>query len=59
MQGADSTGSPAAHPAGYATLLVPALIGGLVAITLGVYGNLHTPTGIGVNLAGFSSPLTV
>ena len=58
MQGADSTGSPAAHPAGYATLLVPVLIGGLVAITLGVYGNLHTPTGIGVNLAGFSSPLT-
>ncbi|BCJ49818.1 hypothetical protein Asp14428_12930 [Actinoplanes sp. NBRC 14428] len=42
-----------------AAMLVPVLIGGLVAITLGVYGHLHAPTGIGVNLAGFSGPLTV
>ena len=59
MQAADSTGAPPARPAGYATLLVPVLIGGLVAITIGVYGHLHTPTGVAVNLAGFSSPLTV
>ncbi|MFI7541819.1 DUF6529 family protein [Actinoplanes sp. NPDC049599] len=59
MPGADPTDPPAAPPAGYAALVVPVLIGGLVAITLGVYGNLHPPTGIGVNLAGFSGPLTV
>jgi len=59
MQAADSAGSPSAHPAGYAALLVPVLIGCLVTITIGVYGRLHTPTGVGVNLAGFSSPLTV
>jgi hypothetical protein len=28
-----------------------------VAITLGVYGGLHNPTGVAVNLAGFSGPL--
>jgi Family of unknown function (DUF6529) len=55
MQPADSTASRA----GYATLLVPVLIGGLVALTIGVYGHLHSPTGLAVNLAGFSSPLTV
>jgi hypothetical protein len=38
-------------------LLVPLLVGSLVAITLGVYGGLHTPTGIAVNVAGFSGPL--
>lgn len=59
MNAPGSTDSPSVHPAGYATLLVPVLIGGLVAITIGVYGHLHTPTGIGVNLAGFSGPLPV
>lgn len=38
-------------------MLVPLLVGGLVAVTLGVYANLHEPTGIAVNLAGFSGPL--
>ena len=55
MQAADPTDSPA----GYAALLIPVLVGGLVALTIGVYGNLHAPTGVAVNLAGFSSPLTV
>jgi hypothetical protein len=41
------------------TLLVPFAIGGAVAVGLGVYGRLHEPTGIAVNVAGFSSPLTV
>src|SRR3954454_7421044 len=36
-------------------LLVPALIGALVAVALGVYGKVHDPAGIGVLLAGFSS----
>jgi hypothetical protein len=35
-------------------LLVPLLVGSLVALTLGVYGNLHEGTGIAVNLAGFA-----
>lgn len=40
-------------------LLVPLLIGSAVAVALGVYGRLHTPTGIAVSVAGFSSPQTV
>ena len=42
---------------GWQLLLVPLLVGSLVALTLGVYGSLHEPTGIAVNLAGFSGPL--
>ena len=41
---------------GTAKLVVPSLIGALVALTLGVYGHLHQPTGIAINIAGFSSP---
>ncbi|WP_018220372.1 DUF6529 family protein [Salinispora pacifica] len=42
------------------TLLgVPFLIGATVAVTLGVYGGLHEPTGVAVNVGGFSSPQTV
>jgi hypothetical protein len=47
--------SPASGRA--ARLLVPLLIGSAVTVVLGVYSALHEPTGIGVNLAGFSSPL--
>ena len=36
--------------------VIPCLIGGLVALALGLYGRLHHPTGIAVNIAGFSSP---
>ncbi len=39
-----------------AKLVIPCVIGGLVALTLGLYGRLHNPTGIAVNIAGFSSP---
>jgi hypothetical protein len=39
-----------------AMLVIPCVIGGLVALTLGLYGRLHSPTGIAVNIAGFSSP---
>ena len=39
-----------------AKLVIPCVIGALVALTLGIYGRLHSPTGIAVNIAGFSSP---
>jgi hypothetical protein len=40
-------------------LVVPALVGCLVALTLGLYGRLHPPTGVAVDIVGFSSPATV
>jgi hypothetical protein len=40
-------------------LVVPALAGCLVALTLGIYGRLHPPTGVAVDIVGFSSPATV
>ena len=59
---AAQSGAPATAPSGrpapsLATLLVvPSLIGCLVALVLGLYGRLHHATGIAVNIAGFSSP---
>jgi hypothetical protein len=47
---------PGRAAAGAAKLVVPSLIGALVALTLGVYGHLHNPTGYAINIAGFSSP---
>lgn len=38
-------------------LLVPLLAGSAVAVALGVYGRVHSPSGVAVNLAGFSGPL--
>lgn len=38
-------------------VLVAMGIGAAVMIGLGVYGRLHTPTGVALNLAGFSSGL--
>ena len=38
-----------------ATVAVPVAIGSLVAIGLGVWAKTHDPTGVAVNLAGFSS----
>jgi Family of unknown function (DUF6529) len=40
-------------------LLVPALLGMALSVLLGVYGNLHSPARVAVNVAGFSSPATV
>jgi Family of unknown function (DUF6529) len=40
-------------------LVVPALAGCLVALTLGLYGRLHPPTGVAVDVVGFSGPATV
>jgi hypothetical protein len=47
---------PGRARSGAAKLVVPSLIGALVALTLGVYGHLHNPTGYAINIAGFSSP---
>jgi hypothetical protein len=38
---------------------VPLLIGCAVAAAVGVYARVHEPTGLAVNIAGFSSPQTV
>lgn len=53
----DARAKPASTGAG--ALIVPAAIGAAVALTLGVYGRVHSPTGIAVSVAGFSSPQTV
>jgi hypothetical protein len=42
-----------------AALVIPSLIGCLVALAIGLYGRLHSPTGIALDLAGFSSPGSV
>src|SRR6516164_9100707 len=47
---------PQRATSGAAKLVVPSLIGALVALTLGIYGRLHHPTGIAINIAGFTSP---
>jgi hypothetical protein len=50
-----SSPAPDRYSLGIGKLIVPSLIGGLVALTLGVYGGLHHPTGVVVNVAGFTS----
>ena len=50
---------PVRAASGAAKLVVPSLIGALVALTLGIYGRLHHPTGYAINIAGFSSPGSV
>ena len=47
---------PQRATSGAAKIVVPSLIGALVALTLGIYGRLHHPTGIAINIAGFTSP---
>ena len=47
---------PGRADSGAAKLVVPSLVGALVALTLGVYGRLHNPTSYAINIAGFSSP---
>jgi Family of unknown function (DUF6529) len=38
-----------------ASVAVPLSAGAAVAVALGVYGRLHDPAGVAINLAGFSS----
>ncbi|GAA0987896.1 DUF6529 family protein [Acrocarpospora macrocephala] len=40
-------------------LVVPALVGGAIATALGVYGELHPPTGFAVGPGGFTGPLAM
>jgi len=54
-----TTPQPVPQQQHLARLFVPLVVGALVSLTLGIYGKVHTPTGIAVDLAGFSSPLTV
>jgi hypothetical protein len=51
-----TTQAPDQVSSGIAKLVVPSLLGGLVALTLGIYGRLHHPTGIAISIAGFTSP---
>jgi hypothetical protein len=56
---APTTRDPVKPVASARLLVVPALVGCLVALTLGLYGRLHSPTGVAVDIVGFSSPATV
>jgi hypothetical protein len=48
-----------ANQTGGGRLVAVFLVGAAVAVTLGAYGRVHTPTGFSVNVAGFSGPLEV
>ena len=50
---------PAAPTPGDVGAAAALLFGAAVAVALGAYGRLHSPTGIAVSVAGFSSPQTV
>lgn len=39
------------------SLVALAAVGAAVALALGAYGQLHSPTGVAVNVAGFSGPV--
>ncbi|HEX4251612.1 MAG TPA: DUF6529 family protein [Pseudonocardia sp.] len=52
--GSGRKGPSAATPRAGA-LLVPVLVGAVVAVALGVYGRLHEPAAVAVSIAGFSS----
>jgi hypothetical protein len=54
---AASNPPPTAPVARVGPVLLACAVGAAVSVGLGVYGRVHTPTGIAVNLAGFSSGL--
>lgn len=61
---ADSTvpvtpGAPVPATGGSTRLFAALLIGALVSLTLGLFGRFHSPTGIAVDIAGFSSTQSV
>jgi hypothetical protein len=51
------SGNPRAGSAVTIPIAVAFCVGAAVALGLGVYGRVHNPTGVGVNVAGFSGPL--
>ena len=48
----------AKRPSPATVLLVPALAGSAVSLAVGIYGHLHNPTGVAVDIIGFSGPLS-
>jgi hypothetical protein len=48
----------AGSPSSATVLLVPALAGCAVSLALGIFGHLHNPTGVAVDIVGFSGPLS-
>lgn len=48
----------ASASASFAKALAVMGAGAAVTVGLGVYGNVHSPTGVAVNVAGFSAPRT-
>ncbi|GAA2038266.1 DUF6529 family protein [Catenulispora yoronensis] len=56
-ESAAGTAVAAPAPKTALALLIPALAGCAVSLGIGVYGHVHNPTGIAVNVAGFSGPL--
>jgi Family of unknown function (DUF6529) len=48
----------ARRPSPTTALVVPALAGCAVSLALGIYGHLHNPTGVAVDIIGFSGPLS-
>lgn len=51
-----TAGTPTTSTSATTTLLAIAVIGVGVSVALGVYGRLHEPTGVAINVAGFSGP---
>ncbi|MFF3062700.1 DUF6529 family protein [Streptomyces sp. NPDC057909] len=49
----------AAPPASARRVVVSLLLGAMVAVALGVYGHAHSPSGVAVNVAGFTNPQSV
>ena len=48
-----------APPGAVRPILGMLVFGAAVSVALGVYGNLHEPRGVAINVAGFSGPLQV
>jgi len=51
--------TPAAVPRATTVLLTTTAAGAAVSLALGAFGRLHGPTGVAINVAGFSGPMEV
>jgi Family of unknown function (DUF6529) len=51
--------APPRVPSTSRALLAVLLSGAAVSVALGVFGRVHSPTGVAINIAGFSGPLEV
>jgi hypothetical protein len=59
VSGPPAPAAPVAAPSATPAVLGLVLVGAAVSVALGVFGRLHTPKGVSVNVAGFSGPLEV